>query len=78
MQGSAERSDEQAARLIDAPSISLQAQLASVEREIKIRRRVYVTRVVTHRMSPAKAQHELQAMEAVAQTLRALIQENAR
>jgi hypothetical protein len=49
--------------------IRLEQQLASVRREIKIRRQVYPTRIATHRMSQRKADHELAAMQAIEQTL---------
>ena len=59
--------------LLDAPSVSLEVQLAAVERELKIRKQIYGQRVATRRMSARKAAHELAAMAAVAETLRALI-----
>jgi hypothetical protein len=59
--------------LLDAPSVGLEVQLAAVERELKIRKQIYRQRVAVRRMSARKAAHELAAMAAVAETLRALI-----
>lgn len=61
-------------RLIDAPLVCLQRQLECVRREIRIRRQIYPTRIATSRMSAGKARYELAAMEAVAETLVALIE----
>jgi hypothetical protein len=62
------------ALLIDAPSVSLQRQLQCVRREIKIRRQVYLGRVATRRMSAKKAAEEIVAMQAIEETLVALIE----
>lgn len=53
--------------------VTLEQQLVCVQREIYIRRRVYKTRVATHRMTQQQADRELVAMQAVGQTLRDLI-----
>ena len=52
--------------------VSLPTQLAAVEREIPMRERVYPNRVAAGRMTITKADHELAAMRAVAETLRGL------
>jgi hypothetical protein len=62
-------------RLIDAKSVSLERQLACIQREIRIRKQVYVTRVATRRMTARKAAAEIACMEAVAATLRDLLEE---
>jgi hypothetical protein len=55
--------------------IELEAQLACVEREIRIRKQIYPTRISTRRMSRDKARHELAAMLAVRDTLRELLRQ---
>lgn len=50
--------------------IDIKAQIACVEREIKMRERVYPRWVEAKRMTQAKADHELEAMKAVLWTLR--------
>ena len=50
--------------------IPLSEQIACVEREIKMRERVYPNRVATRRMSQAKADIEVVRMKAVLETLR--------
>lgn len=62
------------ALLLDAPSVSLERQLEAVRREIRIRKRVYVTRIATRRMSAKRAAEEIACMEAVAETLVALLE----
>ena len=52
--------------------ISLAAQLAEVEREIKVRRRVYPRFVQNGQVSQETADRQLAVMEAVADTLRRL------
>lgn len=52
--------------------ISLDAQLACVAREIKMRERVYPRWVATDKMTAAQAERELAAMRAVLDTLSAL------
>ena len=49
-------------------------QIASVEREIKMRERVYPRWVEAKRMTQAKADHELEAMKCVLVTLHNLSQ----
>jgi hypothetical protein len=51
---------------------SIDEQIASVEREIKMREQVYPRRVADRRMTAEKAEHELAAMQAVLETLRSL------
>lgn len=51
----------------------LTEQLACIERELTLRRRVYPRWVAEGRMTSAKMHHELAAMEAVRETLTALL-----
>lgn len=53
-------------------SIPLAEQVACVEREIRMRRRAYPRWVADRRLAQDKADAELRAMEAVAETLRRL------
>ena len=53
-------------------SITLEAQIKSVEREIAMRAAVYPKWVLSKRMSQEKADHELAAMRAVLVTLNGL------
>lgn len=48
---------------------SLLEQIASVEREIAMRIRVYPRWVTLKKMSDAKAEHEIKCMQAVLSTL---------
>jgi hypothetical protein len=50
----------------------LAAQIACVERELRLRHRVYPRLVQQGTMTPPQAQHELLTMQAVLRTLRAL------
>lgn len=50
-------------------AITIQQQIDSVAREIKMREYVYPTRIANKKMSQAKADHELAAMRAVLATL---------
>jgi hypothetical protein len=75
VKGSRAEPIEQDARLLDAPSVSLDDQLAAAEREVRIRLRIFPQRVSTHRMSQRLADRELAAMHAIVATLRALIEE---
>jgi hypothetical protein len=52
--------------------VSLTDQIASVNREIGMRRRVYPGWVRQKKMTEGQADAEIAAMEAVAETLRAL------
>jgi hypothetical protein len=61
--------DDHSASAAFAPSVSLERQLEAVRREIKLRGRVYVTRVATRRMSAKRAAEEIAVMQAVEQTL---------
>ena len=54
-------------------TVSLPEQIKCVEREIAMRRRVYPRWVADKRMTQAKADHELAAMEAVLETLKAAL-----
>jgi hypothetical protein len=58
-------------------TVSIADQLAAVEREIRLRQRVYPRWVETSRMTQVKADQELAAMRAVAETLRALVPASA-
>lgn len=51
--------------------IALEQQIAAVEREIGFRKRCYPRWVDGHKMTRAKADHEIAAMEAVLATLQA-------
>ena len=53
-------------------TIALAEQIAAVEREIRVRERVYPRRVLAGNMSPKKAVHEQAAMQAALATLRAV------
>ena len=53
--------------------IPLTEQIAAVEREIKLRHRVYPNRVENRRMSQALADREIARMNAVLQTLKGLL-----
>lgn len=57
-------------------TIPLSDQIAAVKREISMRRHVYPTRVAAGRMKQAQADLEIDRMEAVLETLRALQQQN--
>lgn len=56
--------------MVSAPSI--EQQIACVEREVKMRHRVYPRWVADGRMTQQKADAEIAAMEAVLQTLQAM------
>lgn len=51
-------------------SVPIQAQIECVEREIKMRERVYPGWVAKGNMTPVKAKKEIEAMQAVLETLR--------
>lgn len=51
-------------------SVPITAQVASVERELKLRRRVYPRRVADQRMTQQQADYEIEVMTAVLATLR--------
>lgn len=57
----------------DAP-IPLAAQIACVERELALRRRVYPRWVTTGKLTEGKANAEIKGMQAVLDTLRAVYQ----
>ena len=57
-----------------AVQVPLEAQIACVRREIRQRRTVYGRLVRDGRMQEVTAVHELRAMEAVLQTLTALLE----
>ena len=46
-------------------SVSTEAKLACVERELKLRQKVYARLVETHKMSPDRAEHEIACMRAI-------------
>ncbi len=52
--------------------VTIDEQVACVEREIKMRRRVYPRWTADQRMTQAKADAEIRAMEAVLETLRGI------
>lgn len=54
-------------------SVPLAVQIACIEREIKMRRRVYPRWIESLRITQAKADAEIAAMEAVLATLQALV-----
>ena len=56
----------------DSVPISLARQLAEVEREIALRRRVYPRFIKSGQLSPKAAERQIDIMEAVADTLRRL------
>lgn len=58
--------------LFETTPISLDAQIASVEREIGLRLQNYPVFVQQHRMRQDKADHEIAAMRAVLATLKKL------
>lgn len=51
-------------------TVPLSVQIKSIEREIGMRKRVYPRWVENNRMSQAKADEEIAAMEAALETLR--------
>jgi hypothetical protein len=59
-------------------NFSIEAQIEEVEREIKLRRKVYPHQVATHRMREAVADYHMRRMEAVLETLKGLKREPGR
>ena len=59
---------------MSVPIISTSQKLACVQRELRIRQRVYPGRVERGRMSPSKAAHELRCMAAILEDLRATLE----
>lgn len=57
--------------------VTLEEQIACVEREIGMRTRVYPRWVGLGKMTPAKSEWEIAAMEAVLNTLRGIQSESA-
>lgn len=53
-------------------AIPLDEQLAAVEREIRLRERVYPRWIESGKMTQARADREIAAMQGVAMTLRSL------
>lgn len=45
-------------------------KLQAIEREIKLRRKVYPNRVTTHRMNASEALYQIEIMEAIAMDYR--------
>lgn len=60
----------------DQFKVPIDEQVACVEREIKMRERAYPRWVEGGRMTQAKADAEVRAMKAVAETLRGLQSQN--
>lgn len=58
-------------------AVTLEEQLACVEREIGLRLRVYPRWVASGKMRPASADKEIERMQAVRDTLKGLIAESA-
>ena len=54
---------------------TLEAQIACVRRELAMRKNVYPKWVQSRRMKPEAADHEIQCMQAVHDTLSGLVQE---
>lgn len=52
--------------------VSLEEEIAAVEREISLRKRVYPGRVLSNRMKTDRAEREIQCMEAVLERLKRL------
>jgi len=52
--------------------VSLEEEIAAVEREISLRKRVYPGRVLSNRMKADRAEREIQCMEAVLERLKRL------
>jgi hypothetical protein len=57
-----------------ADTISNADKLACVERELKLRRMVYVKLVTAGRMTPEKADHEFAVMSAIVDDYRRLVE----
>jgi hypothetical protein len=53
-------------------SVPITAQVASVARELKLRRRVYPRRVAEQKMTQQFANDEIEAMQAVLATLQSI------
>ena len=49
--------------------ILIEAQIACARRELEMRKRAFPRWIGQGRISPAKAQHEIAAMEAIVETL---------
>ena len=56
------------------PRYSVEDQLACLERELRLRMRVYPPRVANGRMSAGKAKHELAVMETLVREYRTKVQ----
>lgn len=54
-------------------TVPLDLQIRCVQREIGLRHKVYPNRISTGRMKPAQAKAEIEAMEAVLDTLQTLM-----
>lgn len=55
---------------------TISEQIAAVEREIKMRRRVYPRWIDSGKLTQQKADHEIACMEAVLETLEGLAPKN--
>lgn len=53
----------------ETPAISLDEQIACIDRELELRRRVYGRRVADGTMTPSRADLEMRRMEAVRESL---------
>lgn len=58
--------------MTDLLPVSLEEEIAAVEREIGLRKRVYPGRVQARRMSQDRAEREIQIMEAILDLLMGL------
>jgi hypothetical protein len=56
---------------VNAPVITIEQQVAAVVRELRLRRQLYPLWVTAGRLTQAKAEHEIAAMEAVLETVKA-------
>lgn len=54
---------------------NLESQITCIRRELAIRKKVYPNWVLSRRMKPEEADHEIQCMQAVHDTLCGLLQE---
>jgi hypothetical protein len=52
-------------------AFTLEEKIACLEREVRMRKRVYPRWVEAGRMQPAQAEHEMQCMQAIIDDLRA-------
>jgi Spy/CpxP family protein refolding chaperone len=62
--------------LFDGRRVPLHDQVAAAEREAVYRRRVYPRLVAAGKLKQAAADHQIAAMDAIAETLRSLMKES--